>query len=76
VAAVAYRILDFFAHVRYQIDHGLFEDHRASWDRYIRDSFASSQVLCASLEQSISGYGGREPGSLWYDYAQDVCERE
>lgn len=73
IEAVAFRILDHFEHIRYQVENGLFEISYASWDEYIRTSFSSSPVLCEMLLKNNEEYDGTRDGSLWEEFAATPC---
>lgn len=73
VEAIAFRLLDHFEHLRYQVENGLFEISFAAWDEYIRTSFNSSPVLCELLLKNNAEYDGLGDGSLWKDFAATPC---
>lgn len=71
--ATAHRILDHFAHLKYQMGTQAFTSERADWEAYIRRSFAESIVLCRALEGDRESFGGAGPDSLWGLYAEGPC---
>lgn len=71
--ATAHRILDHFAHLKYQMGTQAFTSERADWEAYIRRSFAESIILCRALEGDRESFGGAGPDSLWGLYAEEPC---
>ncbi|MFC7850666.1 hypothetical protein ACFUTU_19540 [Arthrobacter sp. NPDC057388] len=71
--ATAHRILDHFAHLKYQMGTQAFTSERADWEAYIRRSFADSPVLCRALQDDREAFGGTGPDSLWGRYAAEPC---
>jgi len=71
--ATAHRILDHFAHLRYQMGTQAFTSERADWEAYMRRSFADSLVLCRALRGDQEAFGGAGPDSLWGLYAEEPC---
>ncbi len=71
--AIAFRILDHFEHIRYQVDNGLFEASYGAWNDYIRTSFESSPVLCDMLLTNNEEYEGTGDESLWKVFAASPC---
>ena len=71
--ATAHRILDHFAHLKYQMGTQAFTSERADWEAYMRRSFADSLVLCRALREDREAFGGTGPDSLWGRYAAEPC---
>jgi hypothetical protein len=71
---VAGSILDFFEQVRYQAARGAFQVAESAWSAYIKESFATSPILCKQLKEKRDWYGGTEEGFLWSKYAKEPCE--
>jgi hypothetical protein len=71
--AAAHRILDHFAHLRYQMGTQAFTSERADWEAYMRRSFADSLILCRALRDDQEAFGGTGPDSLWGRYAEEPC---
>lgn len=71
--ATAHRILDHFAHLKYQMGTQAFTSERADWEAYIRRSFADSLILCRALSGDREAFGGAGPDSLWGLYAEAPC---
>jgi hypothetical protein len=71
--ATAHRILDHFAHLRYQMGTQAFTSERADWEAYMRRSFADSLILCRELRGDREAFGGSGPDSLWGRYAEEPC---
>jgi hypothetical protein len=71
--ATAHRILDHFAHLRYQMGTQAFTSERADWEAYMRRSFADSLILCRALRDDQEAFGGAGPDSLWGRYAEEPC---
>lgn len=71
--ATAHRILDHFAHLKYQMGTQSFTSERADWEAYIRRSFADSRVLCRALRDDQEAFGGAGADSLWGRYAVEPC---
>jgi hypothetical protein len=71
--ATAHRILDHFAHLKYQMGTQAFTSERADWEAYIRRSFADSPLLCRALRDDREAFGGTGPDSLWGRYAEEPC---
>lgn len=71
--ATAHRILDHFAHLKYQMGTQAFTSERADWEAYIRRSFADSLVLCRALRDDREAFGGTGADSLWGRYAEEPC---
>lgn len=71
--ATAHRILDHFAHLKYQMGTQAFTSERADWEAYIRRSFAESLILCRALSADKEAFGGAGPDSLWGLYAEEPC---
>jgi hypothetical protein len=71
--ATAHRILDHFAHLRYQMGTQAFTSERADWEAYMRRSFADSLILCRALRDDQEAFGGTGPDSLWARYAEEPC---
>jgi hypothetical protein len=71
--ATAHRILDHFAHLKYQMGTQAFTSERADWEAYIKRSFADSPVLCRALRDDREAFGGTGPESLWGGYAAEPC---
>jgi hypothetical protein len=71
--ATAHRILDHFAHLKYQMGTQAFTSERGDWEAYMRRSFADSVVLCRALREDIEAYGGAGADSLWGGYAEGPC---
>ena len=71
--ATAHRILDHFAHLRYQMGTQAFTSERADWEAYMRRSFADSLILCRALRDDQEAFGGTGPDSLWGRYAEEPC---
>jgi hypothetical protein len=71
--ATAHRILDHFAHLKYQMGMQAFTSERADWEAYIRRSFAESLVLCRALSADKEAFGGAGSDSLWGLYAEEPC---
>lgn len=72
--AVSYRILDHFAHLKYQMNMQAFDTERADWEAYISQSFERSLVLCRALWTDREAFGGTGPQSLWGLYAEPACK--
>ncbi|UKA56034.1 hypothetical protein LFT45_09035 [Arthrobacter sp. FW305-BF8] len=71
--ATAHRILDHFAHLKYQMGTQAFTSERADWEAYIRRSFADSLILCRALRDDREAFGGTGADSLWGRYAEEPC---
>ena len=71
--ATAHRILDHFAHLKYQMGTQAFTSERADWEAYIRRSFADSLILCRALRDDPEAFGGMGADSLWGRYAEEPC---
>ncbi|MFE4542536.1 hypothetical protein [Arthrobacter sp. NPDC056727] len=71
--AAAHRILDHFAHLKYQMGTQAFTSERADWEAYMRRSFADSLILCRALRDDREAFGGTGPDSLWGRYAEEPC---
>ena len=71
--ATAHRILDHFAHLKYQMGTQAFTSERTDWEAYIRRSFADSPILCRALRDDREAFGGTAPDSLWGRYAAEPC---
>jgi hypothetical protein len=63
-------ILDFFSHLQDQEEAGSFEID-SGWRSYMRESFATSPVLCETLSDNLSFYGGEEAELL--EFARGQC---
>lgn len=68
IKAVAFRLLDHFEHIEYQIEADLFEDNLDGWKAYISGSFADSPVLCETLVGNLAEYD-----TLWGEFASEPC---
>lgn len=73
IKAVAFRILDHFEHIRYQLETGLFEVEEDAWLDYMETSFEESRVLCDTLLTYNSEYDGLEEDTLWAESAATGC---
>ncbi|MFE4835073.1 hypothetical protein ACFRAU_10355 [Arthrobacter sp. NPDC056691] len=71
--ATAHRILDHFAHLKYQMGTQAFTSERTDWEAYMQRSFADSRILCRALRGDQEAYGGTGPDSLWGRYAEEPC---
>jgi hypothetical protein len=71
--ATAHRILDHFAHLKYQMGTQAFISEKTDWEAYMRRSFADSPVLCRALRDDREAFGGTGPDSLWGRYAAQPC---
>ena len=71
--ATAHRILDHFAHLKYQMGTQAFTSEKTDWEAYMRRSFADSPVLCRALRDDREAFGGTGPDSLWGRYAAESC---
>ena len=71
--ATAHRILDHFAHLKYQMGTQAFTSERADWEAYMRRSFADSLILCRALQGDQEAFGGTGADSLWGRYAEEPC---
>lgn len=71
--AISYRILDHFAHLKYQMNTQAFDTERADWEAYISQSFERSLVLCRALWADREAFGGTGAQSLWGLYAEPAC---
>lgn len=71
--ATAHRILDHFAHLKYQMGMQAFTSERADWEAYMRQSFAESPILCRALWADRESFGGNGADSLWGRYAEEPC---
>lgn len=71
--ATAHRILDHFAHLKYQMGTQAFTSERADWEAYLRRSFADSPILCRALGEDQEAFGGSGPDSLWGRFAEEPC---
>jgi hypothetical protein len=71
--ATAHRILDHFAHLKYQMGTQAFTSERADWEAYMRRSFADSLILCRALRGDQEAFGGTGADSLWGRYAEEPC---
>ena len=71
--AISYRILDHFAHLKYQMNTQAFDTERADWEAYISQSFERSLVLCRALWADREAFGGAGAQSLWGLYAEPAC---
>lgn len=73
IRSIAFRLIDHFDHVLYQLNNGLFESNYDAWVHYIKRSFEKSPILCETLLNNNMEYGGTEEGSLWNDFAAPAC---
>ncbi|WP_455833563.1 hypothetical protein [Pseudarthrobacter siccitolerans] len=74
VRAIAFRTLDHFEHIRFQIANNLFSANHVAWHEYFSESFRYSPVLCRTLLENNEVYGGTTgPHSLWANFAELPC---
>jgi hypothetical protein len=72
--ATAHRILDHFAHLKYQMGTQAFTSERADWEAYIRSGASRTPSFCAApCADDLEAFGGTGADSFWGRYAEEPC---